>query len=60
MLSFKKMHGLGNDFIVFDKRGDLAAHFPTLTPLLLRHLADRKLGIGCLDRRVLENLRWLR
>jgi len=43
MTRFLKMHGLGNDFVVFDAR---------LTPLHLdagevRALADRKRGIGC-------------
>ncbi len=40
---FHKMHGLGNDFIVFDAReNDL-----TLTGDQVRALADRHLGIGC-------------
>ena len=42
-LKFSKMHGLGNDFVVFDGiRQQLV-----LTPEQLRHLADRHFGIGC-------------
>ena len=40
---FIKMHGLGNDFIVFDAR---AAPLD-LTPALVRRLCDRHTGIGC-------------
>lgn len=40
---FSKMHGLGNDFVVIDGvRQDI-----TLTAAQLRHLADRRQGIGC-------------
>ena len=40
---FHKMHGLGNDFVVFDAReNDLA-----LTGDQVRMLADRNRGIGC-------------
>ncbi|WP_313952922.1 diaminopimelate epimerase [Accumulibacter sp.] len=42
-LTFVKMHGLGNDFVVLDGiRQSLA-----LTPEQLRFLADRHFGIGC-------------
>jgi diaminopimelate epimerase len=41
-LAFTKMHGLGNDFIVFDA-GDPGAVPP---PDTLRRLADRRRGIG--------------
>jgi diaminopimelate epimerase len=42
-LKFTKMHGLGNDFVVFDA---------TQTPLdlsreQLRRIADRHFGVGC-------------
>lgn len=43
LLKFSKMHGLGNDFVVFDfisQRG-------YLTPEQVRFLADRRFGIGC-------------
>ena len=41
-LAFTKMHGLGNDFIVFDVAGP--ADLPS--PAVLRRLADRRTGIG--------------
>jgi diaminopimelate epimerase len=41
-LTFTKMHGLGNDFIVFDAAD--AAQVPA--PAALRRLADRRTGIG--------------
>jgi diaminopimelate epimerase len=41
-LDFTKMHGVGNDFIVFDAPADPAA----LKPERLRALADRRSGIG--------------
>jgi len=42
-LKFSKMHGLGNDFVVFD--GIRQQVSPT--PAQLRFLADRNFGIGC-------------
>ena len=42
-LPFRKMHGLGNDFVVLDAR---AVPVP-LTPALARAVADRRTGIGC-------------
>jgi len=40
---FLKMHGCGNDFVVFDERdGPLG-----FTPALAAALADRRTGIGC-------------
>ncbi len=42
-LKFTKMHGLGNDFVVFD-----ATRYPLeLDPGQLRHIADRHFGVGC-------------
>jgi diaminopimelate epimerase len=41
-IDFTKMHGVGNDFVVFDAPADETA----LTPELLRALADRRTGIG--------------
>jgi diaminopimelate epimerase len=42
-LAFTKMHGLGNDFVVIDAtRAPLA-----LSVAQLRHIADRRFGIGC-------------
>ena len=40
---FHKMHGLGNDFVIIDAR----AHPMEMSPARARHIADRKLGIGC-------------
>ncbi len=42
-LKFTKMHGLGNDFVVFDGITQTVA----LTPEQCRHIADRHFGIGC-------------
>ena len=42
-LRFTKMHGLGNDFVVFDGIRQRVE----LTPEQLRHIADRHFGIGC-------------
>jgi diaminopimelate epimerase len=43
MTAFRKMHGLGNDFAVFDARREPLA----FTPALAAAVADRKRGIGC-------------
>lgn len=43
-VSFTKMHGLGNDFIVLDARDGA---LPNLTEKLVASLADRHTGIGC-------------
>ncbi len=40
---FHKMHGLGNDFVVFDARERAVAMSPTRA----RAIADRHTGIGC-------------
>lgn len=42
LIEFTKMHGLGNDFMVID----LVTQRMTLTPELVRLLADRRLGVG--------------
>jgi len=42
-LHFTKMHGLGNDFIVFDGINQSI----DLSQAQLRHLADRRFGVGC-------------
>jgi diaminopimelate epimerase len=41
-LPFMKMHGLGNDFVVFDAR----QHAIDMTPALARAIADRQRGVG--------------
>ncbi len=47
---FVKMHGCGNDFVVFDERaGPLG-----LTPALAAAIADRRTGVGCDQFIVLE------
>jgi len=43
MASFLKMHGLGNDFVVFDRRKNAFS----LTPARARAIADRRHGVGC-------------
>ena len=43
MTDFIKMHGLGNDFLVLDARGQSGP----LRPALAAALADRHTGIGC-------------
>jgi len=43
MTAFVKMHGLGNDFVVFDAR-DTAI---TLVPTQIKAIADRHFGVGC-------------
>jgi diaminopimelate epimerase len=43
MTAFLKMHGLGNDFVVFDARNRGLA----LAPAQARLIADRRLGVGC-------------
>jgi diaminopimelate epimerase len=43
MTAFYKMHGLGNDFAVFDAR----LHGLALDVAAARAVADRRLGVGC-------------
>ncbi|MBA2936304.1 diaminopimelate epimerase [Sphingomonas sp. CGMCC 1.13654] len=40
---FRKMHGLGNDFVVFDARGGAVA----MSAARARAIADRHFGVGC-------------
>lgn len=42
-IEFTKMHGLGNDFVVIDA---IRQHVE-LAPAEVRHLAHRRLGVGC-------------
>ena len=42
-LRFTKMHGIGNDFVVLDRR-DASGPLPAS---LARRLADRHFGVGC-------------
>jgi diaminopimelate epimerase len=41
-LSFLKMHGLGNDFVIIDSRGREAQ----MTPALAKAIGDRQRGVG--------------
>ena len=50
---FLKMHGLGNDFVVLDARGDALA----LDAKAARAIADRHLGVGCDQLLILERPR---
>ena len=43
-IDFRKMHGLGNDFIVLDDRDGRLPHLDEGT---IRRLSDRRSGIGC-------------
>ena len=52
-IDFTKMHGVGNDFVVFDAPSDPAV----LRPERLRALADRRTGIGFDQALVLERPR---
>ena len=52
-LRFTKMHGAGNDFVVFD-----ATRTPfALTPAQMRFLGDRRFGVGCDQILVVESPR---
>lgn len=48
---FVKMHGLGNDFVVLDRRVEVG---PDITPGFARRIADRREGVGCDQLIVLE------
>lgn len=48
---FIKMHGLGNDFVVIDRR---SGELPEMTPPVAARLANRHTGIGCDQLIVLE------
>ena len=47
MTRFLKMHGLGNDFIVFDARDETAGIPSVINATAAQRLADRHFGIGC-------------
>ncbi len=52
-LPFRKMHGLGNDFVVLDAR----ARAFDLTPAQIRAVADRRTGVGFDEMLILERPR---
>lgn len=54
-IPFVKMHGLGNDFVVFDGRRDPAVL--DLDDATAARIADRKLGVGCDQLIVIEPAR---
>jgi len=43
MKNFSKMHGLGNDFVIFDMRNDKS----NLTSAQIQHISNRHQGVGC-------------
>jgi diaminopimelate epimerase len=43
MTRFHKMHGLGNDFVIFDAREGAVA----MDEARARAIADRRTGVGC-------------
>ncbi|HEV2866614.1 MAG TPA: diaminopimelate epimerase [Allosphingosinicella sp.] len=43
MTRFRKMHGLGNDFVILDARGEAVA----MNGVRARAIADRRTGVGC-------------
>ena len=45
-ISFTKMHGIGNDFIVIDCRDNAVSHQLPAVSELSRRLCDRRFGIG--------------
>ena len=45
-LPFMKMHGLGNDFVVIDARGDSRDVLDIVTPELARAVGNRHTGVG--------------
>ena len=47
MIPFRKMNGLGNDFVVIDlRKASGAAKLARPEPAVLARLADRESGIG--------------
>ncbi len=50
-IPFRKMHGLGNDFVVIDARQGA----PDFTRAEIERIADRRFGIGCDQLILLEN-----
>jgi diaminopimelate epimerase len=42
-LAFHKMHGLGNDFVILDRRSGKLS----LSVAQIRRIADRRFGVGC-------------
>ena len=55
-IPFRKMNGLGNDFVVLDGRERAIS----MDEVKARAIADRKTGIGCDQVIVLEEIRYCR
>jgi len=55
LIPFTKMHGLGNDFVVIDRRAGQPASDIDLSSELILHLADRRHGVGCDQVMVIED-----
>ena len=51
-IPFIKMHGLGNDFIIFDNIKDLIVH----DTKFIKKISNRRLGIGCDQVLIIENI----
>ena len=51
-LPFIKMHGLGNDFIIFDNIKDLIVH----DTKFIKKISNRRLGIGCDQVLIIEDI----
>ena len=51
-IPFIKMHGLGNDFIIFDNIKDLIVH----DSKFIKKISNRRLGIGCDQVLVIEDV----
>ncbi|MEG9861817.1 MAG: diaminopimelate epimerase [Parvularculales bacterium] len=45
-ISFRKMNGCGNDFVIVDSRR-MAGFSPFMMPMFVRDVANREAGIGC-------------
>ena len=51
MIKFLKMHGIGNDFIIFDGRNKFS-----FNSSIAKEIANRRTGIGCDQIIIIQNL----
>ena len=51
-IPFIKMHGLGNDFVIFDNIKDLIVHDTNF----IKKISNRRLGIGCDQVLIIEDI----
>ena len=56
MIPFRKMHGLGNDFVIIDNRHGQWS----LTEDQVRLVSDRRFGVGCDQLIIMEAAKMLR